>query len=166
MYEACSVARHCSMAGLTRDFTVLLSSSSQDIYPKRIPSPMQRERRKHARELELFLRERYGRERRRSQYRRNLINVNNWRETHLAAAGSSNPRPRSYTMATSASNSPASSHSYSRWRPPPPPTGGTRQHRRQQRRRQRRLRDDFGRSSPAFSRDKTVEVATKGDMID
>ena len=143
MYEACSVARHCSMAGLTRNFTVLLSSSSQDIYPKRIPSPMQRERRKHARELELFLRERYGQQRRRSQYRRNLINVNNWRETHLA--GNSNPPRPHHTMATSASNSPA----YSRWRP----QTDTRQHRRQQRRRQRKLRDDFGRSFPAFSRD-------------
>lgn len=108
----------------------------EDIYPKRVPSPIQRERRKHARELELFLRERYGQQRRRSQYRRNLINVNNWRETHLA--GNSNPPRPHHTMATSASNSPA----YSRWRP----QTDTRQHRRQQRRRQRKLREQRARS--------------------
>ena len=111
----------------------------QDIYPKRIPSPIQRERRKHARELELFLRERYGRERRRSQYRRNLINVNNW--ATLSGPGGPPPLRPSYTMATSASSHPSTR---SRWLPPRQRGGG-------RRRRQRRLRDEFGQSSTSSS---------------
>ena len=119
----------------------------QDIYPKRVPSPIQRERRKHARELELFLRERYGRERRRSQYRRNLINVNNWATLGGPPGGPPPPLRPSYTMATSASNHPATR---SRWLPPRQRGGGGR------RRRQRRLRDELGQSSPSSSRESGI----------
>ena len=99
--------------------SLLLSPPPQDIYPKRIPSPIQRERRKHARELELFLRERYGQQRRRSEYRRNLIHH--------------------HQMATSASNQALSYFPGSGWQLP---TLATRQ-RRRRRRRQRRLRDEI-----------------------